>query len=66
MLKKILHYLFHCPTFWSLIPAFKCPDCGRPYRCYWNGHDCICGKINLCKKCYEEKHKMHKAKEGLC
>jgi hypothetical protein len=51
MFKKLIHYLFHCPTFWRFKPFFTCPDCGKKYRCYWDGHDCSCGTINLCKKC---------------
>lgn len=55
--KKIKHYLFECPTFWQIKPAFTCPDCGATYRCYWDGNDAG-GKINLCNKCaakYEAK-----------
>lgn len=49
--KSIAHYLFKCPTFWRLRTSFTCPDCGRGYRCYWNGNDCACGKIGICTKC---------------
>jgi hypothetical protein len=52
-LGKLKHYLFECPTFWQLKPAFKCPHCGATYRCYWDGND-IGGKINICNKCAEE------------
>lgn len=44
------HKLFHCPTFWRLKAAFKCPECGKTYRCYWDGNDCD-GGINLCGRC---------------
>ena len=50
---KIKHYLFYCPTFWRLKPAFQCPQCGKEYRCYWDGNDCG-GKINVCHACAEE------------
>ena len=49
-LKRIKHYLFECPTFWELKPRFKCPVCGKKYRCYWDGND-IGGKIDVCCKC---------------
>lgn len=52
-IKKLLHYLFHCPTFWRIKPAFTCPDCGAKYRCYWDGCDAG-GKINLCMRCGEK------------
>jgi len=45
-----IHKLFYCPTFWSREPAFKCPDCGKTYKCYWDGND-VGGKINLCDSC---------------
>lgn len=50
VLGKIKHYLFECPTFWQMKPAFKCPCCGKEYRCYWDGND-IGGKINVCHEC---------------
>jgi hypothetical protein len=50
VIKKILHYLFHCPTFWRVKPAFVCPCCQATYRCYWDGHD-VNGKINVCSAC---------------
>ena len=52
-LGKVKHYLFECPTFWRIRPAFKCPNCGANYRCYWDGND-VGGKINICDKCAEE------------
>ncbi len=57
LFSKIKHYLFHCPTFWRIKPAFTCPICGHRYRCYWDGNDCG-GKIDVCKKCttHYEKH----------
>lgn len=48
--RKIWHKIFRCPTFWSWRPSFKCPDCGKKYRCYWDGSDAG-GKINLCANC---------------
>ena len=50
LLKRIYHKLFECPTFWSLKPRFKCPGCGKKYRCYWDGNDTKEG-INFCNKC---------------
>jgi hypothetical protein len=49
-IKKMLHYLFHCPTFWRVKPAFVCPCCQATYRCYFDGHD-VNGKINVCSAC---------------
>lgn len=49
--KKIRHYLFNCPTFWRLKPAFECPKCGRKYRCYWDGNDILGHGINICNSC---------------
>jgi hypothetical protein len=51
--QRVWHYLFKCPSFWSIKPKFKCPICGKKYRCYWDGHDTH-GKINVCGKCAEE------------
>ena len=49
--KRAWHKLFHCPTFWSLRPAYKCPECGKRYRCYWDGNDIKGHGINYCGKC---------------
>ena len=49
--KRWRHKLFDCPTFWRKKPAFKCPICGRTYRCYWDGHDVSGMGIDLCGKC---------------
>lgn len=48
---KIFHYLFNCPTFWSLRPFFHCPSCGKGYRCYWNGNDVQGHGIDYCASC---------------
>lgn len=48
---KLNHYLFHCPTFWRLKPIFKCPTCGKKYRCYWDGNDIENHGIDFCNKC---------------
>jgi hypothetical protein len=53
VLSKLKHYLFECPTFWRVKPAFTCPLCGATYRCYWDGNDCH-GHINVCKACARE------------
>ena len=47
------HKLFKCPTFWRWKRAFECPECGKKYRCYWDGNDAG-GMIDLCDKCAEE------------
>lgn len=56
MLKKLIHKLFKCPTFWKFRLAFECPLCGKKYRCYLDGQD-ICGIgiyiCNTCAKKYE-------------
>jgi hypothetical protein len=57
--RRLWHKLVGCPTFWHLRPSFQCPDCGRDYRCYWDGHDCACGTINLCQHCAARHHKYH-------
>ncbi len=49
--KRIYHKLFECPTFWRIKPAFHCPECGRGYRCYWDGNDIIGHGINYCNVC---------------
>ena len=51
LLKKLYHYLFTCPTFWSWKPKFTCPKCGRKYRCYWDGNDIDNHGINICNSC---------------
>ncbi len=53
LLGKIKHYLFECPTFWKIKPKFKCPVCGKKYRCYWDGND-IGGLTDVCKSCAYE------------
>ena len=47
----LFHKLFKCPTFWQIKPAFKCPECGKTYRCYWDGHDIAGRGINICNAC---------------
>ncbi len=51
--KKILHYLFKCPTFWQLDYFFHCPECGKGYRCYWDGNDVAGFGIDYCDDCAE-------------
>ncbi len=48
--RRVYHKLFNCPTFWRIKPAFKCPGCGKKYRCYWEGNDTQFG-INYCDSC---------------
>jgi len=38
--------------------SFQCPDCGKKYENYYDGHDCHCGKTNICNTCYQN-HKNH-------
>ena len=52
-LKKAKHKLFNCPTFWKIKPSFKCPSCGKTYRCYWDGNDIDGVGINYCDNCTE-------------
>jgi len=49
--KRVIHKLFHCPTFWRLKPAFSCPKCDKKYRCYWDGNDVTGHGIDYCNKC---------------
>jgi DNA-directed RNA polymerase subunit RPC12/RpoP len=49
--KKINHYLFHCPTFWSIKPKYHCSKCGAGYRCYWDANDIEDYGINICNRC---------------
>ena len=66
MFKKLFHHLFKCPSFWKIRSSFTCPDCGKEYRCYWDGYDCPCGTIHLCKTCATTTHAEHRdrQKEG--
>ena len=57
-LKQWYHKLFKCPTFWELKPHFTCTECGKGYRCYWDGND-IAGKgIDYCDEC-ASKHEIY-------
>jgi hypothetical protein len=57
-LKKIVHKLFQCPTFWKSVwnnfwkdrPYIRCPSCQKPIHCYWDGNDNSQG-IDYCNKC---------------
>lgn len=40
-------------------PRFWCPDCGKGYRNYYDGIDCACDTIHLCRTCYESNHREH-------
>lgn len=51
LMQKIFHKLFKCPTFWRLKSAFKCPECGKTYRCYWDGNDIKERGIDICNAC---------------
>lgn len=50
-LKKVIHKLFHCSTFWHPKYWFKCPRCGKVYKCYWDGNDVAGFGTNFCNKC---------------
>lgn len=54
--KEVTHE--NCPSLESEEPPFECPDCGKRYYCYYDGADCTCGKIGLCKDCAEEHDKL--------
>lgn len=58
MIKRLLHKLFFCPTFWTWRPAYRCSSCGTGFRCYQDGHDCKCGAVDLCRHCigYHPEH----------
>ena len=60
--KKLSHKLFGCPTFWSIKPAFKCPICGKKYRCYWDGNDIDGHGIDICNECASDINKARKEK----
>ena len=51
LLKKIIHKLFDCPTFWQLKPFYHCPSCGKGMRCYWDGNDVAGHGTDYCDKC---------------
>jgi len=51
LLKRWLHKIFSCPTFWRIKPAFTCPGCGKKYRCYWDGNDVAHHGVDYCCKC---------------
>jgi transcription elongation factor Elf1 len=53
-IKHWIHKLFQCPTFWKLKASFTCPECGKKYRCYWDGNDVANHGINYCDKCAEK------------
>ena len=49
--KGLFHKLFRCPTFWRIHPFFTCPECGKKYRCYWDGNDIAGVGIDYCNAC---------------
>ncbi len=49
--KGVYHKLFECPTFWQIKPSFKCPGCGKKYRCYWDGNDVAGHGRDYCNTC---------------
>ena len=53
-MKRLFHKLFKCPTFWNIRPFFHCPQCGKGYRCYWDGNDIIGVGIDYCDACAAE------------
>ncbi len=55
--KGLLHKLFWCPTFWQLSRAFHCPECGRGYRCYYDGNDVTGHGTDLCNRCAKKYEK---------
>jgi hypothetical protein len=61
-IKRWMHKLFDCPTFWKK-PSFVCPICGKKYRCYWDGHDSY-GFINVCNTCVKVTDVLEKLEES--
>ncbi len=64
IVQRVFHKLFRCPSFWSIKPAFQCPECGKKYRCYWDGNDIIGRGTDICNACangYTEKENPTKA-----
>ena len=51
VIKRWLHKLFACPTFWRLKPFFRCPRCNRGMRCYWDGNDITGHGTDYCNAC---------------
>jgi hypothetical protein len=49
--KKLNHYLFHCPSFWSIKPKYHCSKCGSGYRCYWDANDIDGHGTDICNRC---------------
>jgi hypothetical protein len=51
---RLIHKLFFCHTFWTWRPMFQCPECGKKYRCYWDGADVDGYGINFCHTCADK------------
>lgn len=49
--RKWLHYLFSCPTFWSMKGAFVCIICGQRKKCYYDGNDIKDVGTDICDRC---------------
>lgn len=39
--------------------VYTCKECKQLLFCYFQGNDCWCGTIDLCDKCYLDRHKVH-------
>ncbi len=62
-IKRWLHKLLDCPTFWQIRAAFTCPGCGKKYRCYWDGNDVSGHGTDYCNKCAGKLEARHDEKE---
>lgn len=56
--KRLRHLLFNCQTFWRIRPFYHCSECGKGFRCFWDGNDC-CRLTNICRRCFVKNHKDH-------
>jgi len=61
-LKKLTHYLFNCPSFWSIKPRYHCSKCGAGFRCYWDANDIEGHGIDICNRCAK---KIEEARQNI-
>ena len=61
-IKRWIHKLFKCPTFWNSVwnnirkskPFYRCPKCKKAMHCFWDGNDVTGKGIDLCNNCANE------------